>query len=512
MRDHAPLAAAIMAGQPFALLYCFEPSIMGSPQHGPRHWRFVAECLADLQGRGWPVIVWWGEVPEALEAIAGQERVDVLLSHQETGHRRSFQRDRAVRSWCRDKKVTWREYVQDAVVRGRKHRHGFAEHVDAHLASPLVRPVADPKELRDKGQLLGAEDLGLRAAVVADGLREDFTASREAPATSPLRPGWYRPRLEPSCGERQPGGETMAWRYLRSFTEGRGRDYARQIGNPALSRRSCSRMSTYLAWGCVSARQVYQWSQSARVSPDMRRELRAFRERLWWRAHYFQKLEAEWQIEQVPLNPAFHQLGRNQDAGRLGAFMAGRTGFPMIDAAVRCLEATGWLNFRMRAMLATFATFTLWLEWRPISHFLSSRFLDYDPGIHYGQLQMQAGLTGYHPPRTYNPYLQGEQKDPDGIFVHHWVPELRHLPAPWCHYPHRLTPLERTMYDHDEERYPAPMVDFARENARNMEKYWAVRKTPAARAALPGIWARHCLPENIAAYEKGETPKMRREA
>jgi deoxyribodipyrimidine photo-lyase len=510
--DHAPLASAVAAGEPFVLLYCFEPPIMASPQHGPRHWQFVAQCLVDLQERGWPVIVWWGEVLEALEELRQQHQIKTIYAHQETGHRLSFLRDRAVGQWCRGQGIGWQEFVQDAVIRGRKHRRGFAEHVDRHLASPLVSVAVDPGKLVDHGQLLRGADFNLRPAVSSEDQRGDFTVSKEQAAVWPQKPGRYFPTPGALHPQRQPGGESNAWRYLRSFTEERGLHYAKSISSPSLSRRSCSRISTYLAWGCVSVRQVHQWSKSARVAPEMRRELSAFRERLWWRAHYYQKLEAEWQIERIPLNPAFLKLGRTQSAARLRAFVEGKTGLPMIDAAVRCLEATGWLNFRMRAMLATFATFTLWLDWRAVSHFLSSRFLDYDPGIHYGQLQMQAGLTGYHPPRTYNPYLQGEQKDPYGVFVHQWVPELRHLPPPFCHYPHRLTPMERVMYGHEANLYPAPIVDFAKENARNMERYWAVRKTPEARAALPEIWARHCLPENIAAYERGQTPKMRREA
>lgn len=162
-------------------------------------------------------------------------------------------------------------------------------------------------------------------------------------------------------------------------------------------------------------------------------------------------------------------------------------------------------------MLVTFATFVLWLDWRPIAEFLSSRFLDYDPGIHYGQLQMQAGLTGYHVPRNYNPYKQGEEKDPDGVFVHRWLPELRKVPAPWCHYPHRMTPLERQMYGLDHSLYPRPMVDYSVASKANMKRYWAVRNSTESQNALPAIWAKHCMPEAMEKYMRGENALPRRE-
>lgn len=533
LRDHPPLLAAAQAGQPYIVLYCFEPSQMACPRHSPRHWRFVAESLRDLRQQGLPLTVFWGEVTEALALLAAHFRLGVLFSHQETGHKHSFDRDRAVARWCLAHGVIRREAVQDGVIRGRKHRIGFVEKVDAFLARPQVPMpvdwcgVIDPAATR------------LPPAVITDAEAGDFTRSRTSAALFPQRAGLYFP--DPAADPlMQPGGETVAWRYLRSFTDERADGYSRQIGNPSSGRRSSSRLSTYLAWGCISMRQVYQWTKRIPVSRPVGQELRRFRERLWWRAHYYQKLEAEWQIERSPLNPALAALGRQLvspavQPGHPGPspctcvprpdpahplatgtaayerLVKGTTGFPMIDASVRCLEATGWLNFRMRAMLVTFATFVLWLDWRSVATFLSSRFLDYDPGIHYGQLQMQAGLTGYHIPRNYNPWKQGEEKDPQGVFVHRWLPELRKIPAPWCHYPHRMTPLEQQLYGYREADYPSPMVDYAQASRTHMDRYWSVRNSAAAQEALPAIWARHCLPDAMEQYLKGQPATPRRE-
>ncbi|HPH19096.1 MAG TPA: FAD-binding domain-containing protein, partial [Haliscomenobacter sp.] len=124
--------------------------------------------------------------------------------------------------------------------------------------------------------------------------------------------------------------------------------------------------------------------------------LNNFRSRLWWRSHFIQKLETDWRVEIAPINPVFVQLDRQMDGPWFEAWAQGKTGFPMVDASMRCLQATGWINFRMRAMLVSFATFVLWLDWRPVATHLARLFLDFEPGIHYPQIQMQAGLTGYH--------------------------------------------------------------------------------------------------------------------
>jgi deoxyribodipyrimidine photo-lyase len=111
------------------------------------------------------------------------------------------------------------------------------------------------------------------------------------------------------------------------------------------------------------------------------------------------------------------------------------TGYPFVDACMRSLNATKWLNFRARAMLVSFASYALNLDWRRFAPHLARTFLDYEPGIHYSQLQMQSGTTYGSPPRIYNPIKQSVEKDPEGEFIRRWVPELRDLSGDAIHLP-----------------------------------------------------------------------------
>ena len=182
---------------------------------------------------------------------------------------------------------------------------------------------------------------------------------------------------------RQKGGELLALKILDSFFSGRGKDYCFGISSPLKSWKSCSRLSTYLSWGQISLRTVVQTVESMRkkinsntVDKDLwQKSLTALSSRLRWRSHFIQKFEMQVSMEYINQCRAFDGLRQTTNESYLAAFKAGMTGFPMVDACIRALQSTGWINFRMRAMLASFAAYNLWLDWRVYSSFLARSFL-----------------------------------------------------------------------------------------------------------------------------------------
>ena len=474
VHDHAPLAAALRAG-PTVAVYVYEPSIVQAPDFDAQHLRFIDGALAELEQRlarrGVPLCYRHGEMPEVLDRLRTELPLAAVWAHEETGNALSYARDRRVRAWGRRVGVPIRELQGSGVVRRLETRDGWAERWEAAMRRPVEPPgrqVAEPPAVA-RGRRLDAAALGVRAH-----------AERSVTV---------------------PSGERAAHETLRSFLEERGLDYRRAMSSPLSAPSACSRLSPHLAWGTISVRQAWQAAMRRRAQlrgqpggdPRWRAAIDSFVSRLAWRDHFIQKLEDQPSIETEHFARAYDGLRpETPDPERLAAWIEGRTGYPFVDACMRALRAEGWSTFRMRAMLVSFASYHLWLDWRATSVALAPHFLDYEPGIHYSQFQMQSGTTGINTIRIYNPYKQAQDQDPEGVFVRRWVPELAGVPADYLQAPHEMPPLVAAMSGVELGRaYPHPTVEHEVAYAEAKARMHEVRVRAASRAEAARVYRRH---------------------
>jgi deoxyribodipyrimidine photo-lyase len=471
IHDNAALAKAAEAGA-VCCIYIVEPSIWQSPDASKQHYAFVLESLRDLyvalKKLGAPLHVLTGEACDVLARLHAHTSFDAIYSHQETGNYASFMRDLAVKDWCKSKNIAWHEPIQSGVFRGRLDRDDWQRRWTQHTSQsqtptperlvpfePLIALIKPPT----------AEQLGI----------------------DPLDP--------PS---RQRGGRSRATSVLDDFINNRSDGYRGGISSPLSAPTACSRISPYLTHGCVSVREVYQRVMHAiatEAHEDSRRAkgLRSMVSRLYWHCHFIQKLESEPELEFQNMHRGYDGLRENDwNADYFTALSEGRTGWPMVDACVAMLKQTGWINFRMRALLVSTAAYPLWLHWKPVGNWLARHFLDYEPGIHWSQMQMQSGTTGINIPRIYNPIKQAQDHDPRGVFVRKWLPELRQVPDPWIFEPWKIPDdLIRTVSKVSPPRIRPPVVDLETSTRTAKQKLFDRRGRPEVSAEKFAVLNKH---------------------
>jgi deoxyribodipyrimidine photo-lyase len=479
VEDHAPLLHAARRGEVLCL-HVEEPSMWAQPDAALQHHRFMQECLADLEaqlaGLGLELVRARGEVVDVLAQLHAAQPFDALYAHEETGNGLSFERDVAVGRWCRSLGVQWKEWAQQGVVRRLPSRNEWAQRWQAHMHA---------------AQMPALSSAAVQGMALSPQAR--FALNTAAP---PLALAGEDPP------QRQRGGRARALQVLHSFLHERSRQYRGGISSPLLAPSACSRLSPYLAWGCLSMREVVQATEQRLLALDdspepcaawQRKGLSAFVSRLHWHCHFIQKLESQPDLEFRNLHRSYEGLreGDWNDA-HFQALVQGRTGWPMVDACVAMLKHTGWVNFRMRAMLVSVASYPLWLHWRPVGLWLAQQFLDYEPGIHWSQMQMQAGTTGINTTRVYNPIKQAHDHDPQGRFVRRWLPALRRVPDAWIFEPWRMpTSVQQAHGLRVGEDIAAPLVDLEAATRQAKARVHALRAQPEVRAGKAAIVEKH---------------------
>ena len=408
-------------------IFVVEPDLWKLPDHSSRQWEFVRECLIDLNNSlsdiGLKLIIRVGNIQDVIKEFTKRFHVKGIYSHEETGNEWTFKRDQDLRRYTKNENINWYEYRQFGVFRGLKTRKRWSQKWEQHMSQELIN---DPR----------------RVNYFID------IPSHNLPSSKSLKLNLDK------CSYRIQGGRKQGLHKLDEFLKYKIDNYQYSLSNPLKAFDGCSRLSPYLTWGCLSIREVVQI-----IRKTKKRGSRAIDSRLHWHCHFIQKLESEPELENREYHPYMSGI-RKSNQIFLKAWSQGLTGIPFIDACMRSLNSHGWINFRMRAMLLSFASYQLWLPWQESGLCLARKFIDYEPGIHWTQCQMQSGTTSINTIRIYNPIKQGYDHDPEGIFIRTWVKELQYLPSKFIH-----EPWEIDLFRQNDssfvlgKNYPLPIVD-----------------------------------------------------
>eukprot|EP01046_Picozoa_sp_COSAG06_P065555 COSAG06_NODE_16155_length_1018_cov_1.122960_1_plen_314_part_10 len=290
VKDQPALAAASNKGD-FIAIYIFEPSLWQQKDISWRHYYFLTAALKSLHQSlatlGITLHVFHAEALDVFKELKATQALRYLFSCEETGNAFTYQRDIKIRQWCKAEGVLWQEHAQNGVVRGLKNRDGWAKRWAIFMNQPLApSPSKMGPSLHSDCVLPSAQDLGLT------------------------------PQKEHAF---QQGGQDMANDLLDSFLNDRGQFYSKEMSSPVTAFKACSRLSTYLSFGCISMRQIFQCTKqkqtAIRALPKVERgswlyALQSFLGRLRWHCHFIQKLEDEPSLEYQSLHPAYRSFDR----------------------------------------------------------------------------------------------------------------------------------------------------------------------------------------------------------
>ena len=456
--DNEPLNNAVSQKEKLLLIYCFEPSLKKNRHYSTRHWNFIKESINDLniylKNIDTHIHTYNKEITDVLKEIQEKFIVKKIFSHNETGLNVTFERDILLKEFCQNNSIQWEEEINNGVFRGLKNRKNWIKKWRDHMKSPVVLFKGEKNDFINikKKQNFKVKDSKIL----------------------------------------QKGGVSSGIKYLDSFLDSRHTKYQNNISKPEASRTSCSRLSPYMSWGNISTRYAWQRAKEQIQNGKSKFQLNGFTSRLRWQAHFIQKFEMECQMEFRSVNKGYQNLVKPINKKFISAWEKGKTGYPLVDASMRCVVETGYLNFRMRALLVSFLTHHLWQPWQSGVIHLARNFLDFEPGIHYSQFQMQAGETGINMIRIYNPTKNAKEHDKEGVFIKKWIPELKKIPTPLLFEPWKMSLIDQETYECKIGKdYPNPIVEISETYKYAASKLWSIKSDPKVKEESSRILQKH---------------------
>lgn len=423
--DNTALQAAVSESDAVIPFFIFDPAILKSPDIGAPITAFMLECLASLEkniaAAGGRLIFRQGEVEAEIRRVILATQAGALYFNRdyEPGARK---RDAAVEKMARAMGLEVHTF-KDGVI-----------HEPDEVLKPdgksygMFTPYSRTWRAQAKPKMLPSVKFKQ-----PQGLME--------PAGVPL------PRLKELGFATElslpPAGERAARDRLKQFATGDLLSYANQRDYPALG--ATSRLSPHLRMGTLSPRTVWAVAEkAAHDHPASRKQADVFINELIWRDFYRQIL---WHFPHVAdscFKPQYNDLAWENDPRLFAAWCEGRTGFPLVDAGMRQLNATGWMHNRVRMIVAMFLTKDLLISWQWGERYFMQKLLDADLASNNGGWQWSASTGTDAQPyfRIFNPMAQAEKFDPEGKYIRHYVPEA------------------------DTLAYPAPIVDHARQRVK----------------------------------------------
>jgi deoxyribodipyrimidine photo-lyase len=477
--DHEPFHRAVSGGAPVIPIFCVDPRQFGTlptgvPKTGPFRARFLIESLTDLRARcrdiGGELIVRKGRPEQVLPALARETGATRVHYHEEVASEETTveaELDAALRAINVECVGHWGHtllhpddlpFDLDALPAVfTQFRTRVEDRVTPRPCFPIPRRLDTPA--MDPGALPTLESLGLID-----------------PAADP------RARFVPR------GDMTGAHERLEHYlwqTNALGR--YKETRNGLLTVDDSSKLSPWLALGCLSPRRVYtevRRYETERMKNDSTYWL--IFELLW--RDYFRFVAARWGDRLFALRGLhdralpWRAIDDPSSRADFARWSAGHTGFPLIDAAMQELAATGYTSNRARQNVASFLTKNLGIDWRAGAEWFESMLIDYDVASNWGNWLYSAGVgndaRGF---RFFNTYKQAADYDPEGAFVRHWLPALSNVPGGTAHRPEQLTPSEQSRWGlRLGEDYPLPMVDLFASARAQEQRYVAALGAPSS--------------------------------